>query len=290
MWFRHYNESIDCWLISSPTEPIAGKIYDKMATVYCPIVFTAFSRAVSRYMGVVMVCLACSEFSGVVLSCFMLSRRTSWAEESLIQPEHSLIPLFEANVYSRSWVKKVVNSKRSVGQEQAKLMPRRAYINRMLLKLPAFSLFRVLCPEGSTLAACLTGLSQSQFYTERFWVWVFIPIKGWAATLFSLCCRAVPVNHRLMSLSTFPKSSSTRIQPSSSSSVTIIIIISHHHHHHHHQSSSSSSVIMTINTIWNRHCLWVLIGKRVCIYIIHHHHQSSWILTQFETDIFYEFS
>ena len=32
-----------------------------------------------------------------------------------------------------------------------------------------------LCPEGSTLSDCLTCLSQPQFYTEPFGVWLFIP-------------------------------------------------------------------------------------------------------------------
>ena len=51
-----------------------------------------------------------------------------------------------------------------------------------------FSVFLPSALEGNTLVACLTCLSQPQFCTELFWVWCFIPIKGWAATLFSFCC------------------------------------------------------------------------------------------------------
>ena len=52
------------------------------------------------------------------------------------------------------------------------------------------------------LAACLTYLSQPQFYTGLFRGYgVFIPIKGWAAALFSLCSSAILIDHRLMQLS-----------------------------------------------------------------------------------------
>ena len=50
------------------------------------------------------------ELSGVVLSCFIFSRQTSWTEVFLIQPEDSLIPKVKATVYSRSWVRKLVET------------------------------------------------------------------------------------------------------------------------------------------------------------------------------------
>ena len=50
------------------------------------------------------------ELSGVVLSCFILSRQTSWMEVFLIQPEYSLISKVKATVYSRSWVRKLVET------------------------------------------------------------------------------------------------------------------------------------------------------------------------------------
>ena len=50
-----------------------------------------------------------SEFSDVVLSCFTLSHYTIFTEISPLQPEESLIPLFKAIVYSRSWIRKLVD-------------------------------------------------------------------------------------------------------------------------------------------------------------------------------------
>ena len=69
-----------------------------------------------------------------------------------------------------------------------------------MLKFPAFSL-PALCFVGSMLGACLTCLSQPQFYTELFGAWCFIPIKGWAAALFLLCCHTILVDYGLMQLS-----------------------------------------------------------------------------------------
>ena len=51
-----------------------------------------------------------NEFSGVVLSCFTLSRQTCWSRVLLIQPDDSLILLSKATVFSGSWVKKHVHS------------------------------------------------------------------------------------------------------------------------------------------------------------------------------------
>ena len=48
-------------------------------------------------------------FSAVVLSCFTLSRHTNFTEVSRIQPEDPPILSFKAIVYSRSWVRKLVN-------------------------------------------------------------------------------------------------------------------------------------------------------------------------------------
>ena len=56
----------------------------------------------------VLPCL--NEFIGVVLSCFMLSLQSRWMEVLITQPEDWLRPLFKAVVYSRSWVRKLVNS------------------------------------------------------------------------------------------------------------------------------------------------------------------------------------
>ena len=50
------------------------------------------------------------EFSGAVLSRFTLSRYTIFEEVSPRQPEDSPIPFLKAIVYSRSWVRKPVNS------------------------------------------------------------------------------------------------------------------------------------------------------------------------------------
>ena len=51
-----------------------------------------------------------NEFSGVVLSCFTLSRYTVWTEVSPIQPEDWPIPQFKGKVYWRSWIRKLVNA------------------------------------------------------------------------------------------------------------------------------------------------------------------------------------
>ena len=53
-----------------------------------------------------------NEFSSVVLSYFTLSRQTTWKEMLVTQPEDSLRLLFKAIDYSRSWVRKLVNSGR----------------------------------------------------------------------------------------------------------------------------------------------------------------------------------
>ena len=69
---------------------------------FCP-------RAVLRRMVAAIVLPWLTEFSGVVLSCFTLSRQTSLTEVPSMQPEDSPIPLFEAIVHSRSWSWKLVN-------------------------------------------------------------------------------------------------------------------------------------------------------------------------------------
>ena len=71
---------------------------------------TTFSRAVPQCTGAAMFCLCLNEFSGVVLSCFTLSRQTSWTEVLITQPEDSLKTLFKAIVYSKSWVRKFVTT------------------------------------------------------------------------------------------------------------------------------------------------------------------------------------
>ena len=52
------------------------------------------------------------EFSGVALSCFTLSRSTIFSDVSLIKPEDSLNPFFNAVLFSVLEVRKLVNSKR----------------------------------------------------------------------------------------------------------------------------------------------------------------------------------
>ena len=47
-----------------------------------------------------------AEFSSVVLTCLALSRSTVSTEVSRIKPEDSPIPLFQANLFSMSWLKK----------------------------------------------------------------------------------------------------------------------------------------------------------------------------------------
>ena len=49
------------------------------------------------------------EFCDVALSCFTLSRLTTFPDVSLIKPEDSFSPLFKAVLYSVSWVRKLVN-------------------------------------------------------------------------------------------------------------------------------------------------------------------------------------
>ena len=70
--------------------------------------FTTFSRISIHGRCHVLSCF--NQFSGDALSCFALFRRTSWTEALLIQPEDLLRPLFKTIVYSRSWVRKLVNT------------------------------------------------------------------------------------------------------------------------------------------------------------------------------------
>ena len=66
------------------------------------------------------------EFSSVALGCFTLSRYTAFTEVSPIQPEDSPISLFKAIVYSRSWVRKLVNCGiRNTGVRLAQFVERR---------------------------------------------------------------------------------------------------------------------------------------------------------------------
>ena len=66
----------------------------------------------SRRMGAVMFGLRwLTEFCGVVLSCFTLSRASiSVSDASLTKPEDSLNPLLEAVIYFVSWVRKLANN------------------------------------------------------------------------------------------------------------------------------------------------------------------------------------
>ena len=50
------------------------------------------------------------QFCGVVLSCFTLSHETIVMEVLPMQREDLPVPLFKAIVYSRSWVRKLVNN------------------------------------------------------------------------------------------------------------------------------------------------------------------------------------
>lgn len=50
------------------------------------------------------------EYNDVVMSCFMLSRSTSFAEVSPIKPEDSPTLLFKEILHSVSWDRKIVNS------------------------------------------------------------------------------------------------------------------------------------------------------------------------------------
>ena len=59
-------------------------------------------------MGAAMFDLWLIELSGVVLSCFTLSRFAIFPDVSLIEPEGSFNPLFNAILYSVSWVRKLV--------------------------------------------------------------------------------------------------------------------------------------------------------------------------------------
>ena len=59
-----------------------------------------------------------------------------------------------------------------------------------MLKLPIFSL-QSACPLPCRQPACLTCSSSPRFYTEPFW----------GVALFSLCCRTILIDQRLMRLS-----------------------------------------------------------------------------------------
>ena len=61
-------------------------------------------------MGAAMPLARLNEFSGVVLSCFTLSHQTVFTEVLPKEPEVSPEPFFKAIVYSRSWVRKPVNT------------------------------------------------------------------------------------------------------------------------------------------------------------------------------------
>ena len=76
---------------------------------------TGASRAIYNFwmcwMGADMYLPRFTEFSGAVLSCFTLSRQTFFLTEvSRIQPEDPPIPLFQATVFSRSWVTETCHS------------------------------------------------------------------------------------------------------------------------------------------------------------------------------------
>ena len=51
-----------------------------------------------------------TEFSGVLRSCFTLSRCTVFPDVSLIKPEVSINPVFSTVLYSMSWVRKLEQS------------------------------------------------------------------------------------------------------------------------------------------------------------------------------------
>ena len=76
-----------------------------------------------------------------------------------------------------------------------------AKINRLILKLPAFSL-PALYPDGSTLAAHLTCLSQPQFCTELFWG--VASYSYWRLGCYTICIlllHQILIDYRLMWLS-----------------------------------------------------------------------------------------
>ena len=70
--------------------------------------------------------------------------------------------------------------------------------------LSVFSL-PALCPKTAQRAACWQLVwhicHYHSFTLDSLRMWHFIPIKGWAASLFSLFWRANLVDHRLMQLS-----------------------------------------------------------------------------------------
>ena len=71
-------------------------------------------------------------------------------------------------------------------------------MNRLVLKLSALSLqSSSLCPAGGALVACLTRVELTAIGLHRTVLggWHFIPIKGLAAMLFSLCCHAILIDH-----------------------------------------------------------------------------------------------
>ena len=83
----------------------------------------SFSNAVARCTGAAIFWYWLAEYSGVVLSCFTLSRSTIFAEISLINPEDVPIQWFKAVLYSVSRVRNVVNKferKKSTGHFKAK--------------------------------------------------------------------------------------------------------------------------------------------------------------------------
>ena len=89
---------------------VCVSVLESSASVCFLSVFTTFFTCGVSMHGRCYVCQPClTDFSGVALSCFTLSRLTVFPDVLSVQPEDSLNPLFKAILYSVSWVKKLVN-------------------------------------------------------------------------------------------------------------------------------------------------------------------------------------
>ena len=77
-----------------------------------------------------------------------------------------------------------------------------ASVSRLIFKLPALRrLLPTFCLETACLRFDLYVRHSHIFTMNCFGVWRFIPMKRCAAALFSLCCRAILIDHRLVRLS-----------------------------------------------------------------------------------------
>ena len=92
-------------------EFLCVSVLESSASVCFLSVFTTFFTCGVSMHGRCYVWQPCLiDSSGAALSCFTLSRLTVFPAVSLITPEDSFSPLFQAILYSLSWARKHVNS------------------------------------------------------------------------------------------------------------------------------------------------------------------------------------